>query len=169
MGLLPEADLVWVTSDDKLFLWSYNSTSSTAATSSVATSTPLSSQTMNEDYCSFTVPSGQCIVSVGLVHPKSNVFTKSVEWCIVVTTPEEAILCALAKESTEQQPQSVNDAATNGHSNNGVGGGGFRHGNSSLRLIPTRFVLPTDSVPLTSICSTTVSYTHLTLPTTPYV
>lgn len=150
MGLLPEADLVWVTSDDKLFLWSYNSRSS------ATTTTSLSSQTINEDYCSFTVPSGQCIVSVGLVHPKSNVFTKAVEWCIVVTTPEEAILCALAKESTEQarqqsqaQPQSADDNAAYA-----TNGGGFRHGNSSLRLIPTRFVLPTDSVPLTSICST---------------
>eukprot|EP00984_Skeletonema_dohrnii_P038704 scaffold42248_cov150-Skeletonema_dohrnii-CCMP3373.AAC.1 len=149
MGLLPEANLVWVTSDDKLFLWSYNSTSNTFDGKNGWGTSSNNNNPINEDYCSFTVPSGQCIVSVGLVRPKSNVFdTKAVEWCIVVTTPEEAILCALAKESgneqqqQEQQPQSV------------PGGVGFRHGNSSLRLIPTRFILPTDSVPLTSICGT---------------
>ncbi len=152
MGLLPEADLVWVTSDDKLFLWSYNSSSSGATDGRHGWGTATSStQSVNEDYCSFTVPTGQCIVSVGLVRPKSNVFTKAVEWCIVVTTPEEAILCALVKESSSDQCVDDNgefDTSTNA-------AGGFRHGNSSLlRLIPTRFILPTDSVPLTSICGT---------------
>jgi len=182
MGLLPEANLVWVTSDDKLFLWSYNSNNSgggsdknagstnswgnTPKQSSSSTSSSAFNNTssINENYCSFTVPSGQCIVSVGLVRPKSNnnVFTNVVEWCIVVTTPEEVILCALARESSggddqqqqQQQPQSVDAGNTNyDTTNNGSGGGGFRHGNNSImRLIPTRFILPTDSVPLTSIC-----------------
>ena len=60
------------------------------------------------------------------------------EWCLVVTTPEEAILCALAREKSSDAEE-TND--------------GFRHGaDSILRLIPTRFVLPTDSVPLMSVC-----------------
>ena len=176
MGLLPEANLVWVTSDDKLFLWSYNSgndgswgnnTPKQSFNNNNNNSNISSSTQNNEDYCSFTVPSGQCIVSVGLVRPKSNVFTTAVEWCIVVTTPEEAILCALAKEEgssssssidqhqQQQQPQSVdgNFGSTTNNNGGSNGGRGFRHGNSSvLRLIPTRFILPTDSVPLTSIC-----------------
>ncbi|KAL7467450.1 hypothetical protein ACHAXS_007693 [Conticribra weissflogii] len=65
-----------------------------------------------------------------------GIFKDSVEWCIVVTTPEEAILCALARENPSQEVD-----------------GGFRYGkNSIIRLIPTRFVIPTDSVPLISIC-----------------
>jgi len=192
MGLLPEANLVWVTSDDKLFLWSYNSSSNngggsssgdmnngattTTTTNSWGRNTPkqssssatfhtTSSSSIHENYCSFTVPSGQCIVSVGLVRPKSNnnVFTKLVEWCIVVTTPEEVILCALTNESGDygdeqeyqQQPQSADNGGTANcdTTNTTNGSGGFRHGNNSImRLIPTRFILPTDSIPLTSIC-----------------
>ena len=58
-----------------------------------------------------------------------------VEWCLVVTTPEEAILCALARESTTRASS-------------------FERGqfDSLLRLIPTRYVIPTDAVPLLSIC-----------------
>jgi Nup133 N terminal like len=51
MGLLGEAGLAWMTVDDKLFLWS------------------IQHQTVGS-FCSFQVPSGQFIVSVGLVRPK---------------------------------------------------------------------------------------------------
>lgn len=57
MGLFPEADLVWMSVDDKLFLWS----SDIAASASGM-----------EDFCSFAVPTGQCVVSVGLVKPKKG-------------------------------------------------------------------------------------------------
>ncbi len=53
-----------------------------------------------------------------------------VEWCLVVTTPEEAIICALARET----------------------GNGSTASDSHLVLIPTRYEIPTDSVPLLSIC-----------------
>ena len=62
-----------------------------------------------------------------------------VEWCIVVTTPEEVILCALARESTA--------TAADGFGTTG------RHG-TLLRLIPTRYVVPTDSVPILSVAGT---------------
>lgn len=79
----------------------------------------------------------------------AGVFKQVVEWCIIVTTPEEAILCALARDHSPNYDATTdedNDTANNN-------GGGFRHGNDSvLRLIPTRFILPTDSVPLMSIC-----------------
>lgn len=57
MGLLPEAELVWMSVDEKLYLWSSNSTGVPGGM---------------EDFCSFTVPTGQCIVSVGLVKPKKG-------------------------------------------------------------------------------------------------
>jgi len=64
-----------------------------------------------------------CIVRVG-------VFKDIVEWCLVVTTPEEAVICALARETVH------GGAASDSH----------------LVLIPTRYEIPTDSVPLLSIC-----------------
>ena len=64
MGLLPEAELTWMSVDEKLFLWSSN-----------ASTTPGGA----EDFCSFTVPTGQCVVSVGLVRPKKG------EWSLANT------------------------------------------------------------------------------------
>lgn len=57
MGLLPEADLVWMSVDEKLYLWSSSSAGVPGGM---------------EDFCSFTVPTGQCVVSVGLVKPKKG-------------------------------------------------------------------------------------------------
>ena len=45
-----------------------------------------------------------------------------VEWCLVVSTPDEVMLCALARRD------------------------------SKLHLVPTRYTLPTDSIPIVSIC-----------------
>ena len=115
MGILPLGNMVWVSIDDALYLWQYGSGDGTGRN--------------KEDFVCFKVPSGQCVVSVGLVKPKAGVFTNAVEWCLVVTTPEEAILCALARESASSSLTSP-----------------------PLRLIPTRYVIPTDSVPILSIC-----------------
>lgn len=51
MGLLAEASLAWMSVDDKLFLWSFREPDS---------------------FCSFQVPSGQSVVTVGLVPPKKG-------------------------------------------------------------------------------------------------
>ena len=56
--------------------------------------------------------------------PYLGVFKETVSWCLVVTTPREAILCALSR--TE----------------------------SALRLIPTRYTIPTDNVPILSVGGT---------------
>ncbi len=66
---------------------------------------------------------------------KTGIFKDVVDWCLVVTTPEEVILCALARES------SIKNTIATTH-------------NSSLRLVPTRYIVPTDSVPILSICGT---------------
>lgn len=57
MGLFPQAELSWLTVDDKLYLWSYNT----------------SHNSMDpQDFSWFTVPSHRPIVSVGLVPPKQG-------------------------------------------------------------------------------------------------
>ncbi|KAL3774656.1 hypothetical protein HJC23_002465, partial [Cyclotella cryptica] len=146
MGLFSEANLVWVVCDSVLFLWRHASgvvgggsgNESDAAAGRAASwgGVPsLPRQVLSEDLCSFSVPSGQCIVGVGLVRPKRGVFKESVEWCIIVSTPAEVILCALDR----QYPSHDDEMDTN---------------TSMLRLVPTRFILPTDNVPMISIRGT---------------
>ena len=66
------------------------------------------------------------------------------EWVLVVTTPEEVQLCALAFEST------ASETALEGLGTPDRTSGETR----SLRLIPTRFSIPTDSIPMLSVCGT---------------
>jgi len=128
MGFLEKGNMVWVSVDDTLYLWEYGH--GTGVNSSAG-----GGDRGKKDFVTFKVPSGHCIVSVGLVKPKPGVFTDVVEWGLVVTTPEEAILCALARESKNTNttnPSSVYE--------------------THLKLIPTRYVIPTDSVPILTIC-----------------
>lgn len=62
MGLLAAADLAWMSVDDKLYLWSYNTSNKNT----------ISASSSSSSFCSFAVPSGQCVVSVGLVRPKKG-------------------------------------------------------------------------------------------------
>lgn len=67
MGLLPEAELTWMSVDEKLFIWSHASSSvATAGLHSAAAAPGMDS------FCNFVIPSGQCVVSVGLVRPKKG-------------------------------------------------------------------------------------------------
>ncbi|CAB9503985.1 pore complex protein NUP155 [Seminavis robusta] len=125
MGLLPEAELAWMTVDDKLFVW--------PCADSASGDGPA--------FCSFTVPNGQCVLSVGIVRPKRGVFRPSVKWCLVVTTADEAILCALAEPSDNDSQWTNNGEA-------------LMHRNGSLRLVPTLFNVPTDRVRMLSVCGT---------------
>ena len=79
-------------------------------------------------------------LSAPTTYVPTGVFTGAVEWVLVVTTPEEVQLCALAFEST---------AAVEG-----LGTPDRNSGTRSLRLIPTRFSIPTDSVSMLSVCGT---------------
>ena len=111
MGLLPKAELAWLSVDDKLYLWPYTA--------------PVTKE--GPSFCSFKTPTGQCIISVALVNPKAGVFKSSVKWCLVVTTPDEVILLALAP----------------------------LEGSAAIRLVPTHFSVPTDDVRMLSVCGTT--------------
>ena len=66
MGILPEGNMVWVSVDDSLYLWEYGS---------------LNGGRKKEDFVCFQVPSGQCVVSVGIVKPKPGMYQYH---CIII-------------------------------------------------------------------------------------
>ena len=68
MGLLPRAGLAWLSVDERLYVWSYNATLRGRGGGGGGNGDDGSA----EDFCSYAVPSGQCIVSVGLVRPKKG-------------------------------------------------------------------------------------------------
>jgi len=125
MGLLTQAGLAWLTVDDKLFLWPYASHQDGGGPS----------------FCSFQVPHGQCVLSVGLAKPKPGVFRTMVQWCLVVTTADEVILCALATNNNNNNEDIDNDNNDDSH-------------NRPLRLVPTHFSVPTDGIRMISVCGT---------------
>lgn len=101
MGLLPEASLAWMSVDHKLFLWNFDD---------------------QEDFVDLEMASRQSVVSVGIAKPKKGIFKEIVEWCLVVSTLDEVMLCALV----------VRDG--------------------KLRIVPTRYTLPSDDIPIVSVC-----------------
>ena len=80
MGILPEIHRVWITVDNKLFLWKWNSEPG-----------------QMEDYIEYNdIPCGSAIISVTLVTPKSNVFQSCVKYCLVVITATDIHLLTLS-------------------------------------------------------------------------
>ena len=69
MGLLPRAGLAWLSVDERLYVWSYDATLRGRGGGGSGGNGDDGSA---EDFCSYAVPSGQCIVSVGLVRPKKG-------------------------------------------------------------------------------------------------
>lgn len=85
MGILPQGNMVWVSVDDALYLWEYggslsldnysysNSNFSYSYNGSYGDGSGAGGGLgghSRDDFVCFRVPSGQCIVSVGLVRPK---------------------------------------------------------------------------------------------------
>lgn len=79
VGLLPVINRVFVTIDEKIYLWNYHS---------------------RDDYNEFAVFSGlsQVIVSVALVKPKPSVFVKEIEFLLVLATPVEVVMVGVEFE-----------------------------------------------------------------------
>ncbi|KAL3925645.1 MAG: hypothetical protein SGILL_000273 [Bacillariaceae sp.] len=154
MGLFPQGQLAWLTIDDTVYLWSYNS--SLDGTSDGAAEAGRSSQMME-----FQMPSKQTILSVGLAKPKpgknlssqmfacaflflsvvvslttiamlfmcaTGVFKDTVEWCLVLTTMEEAVLCVLNRSTPSL--------------------------GAPMTVVPTNFTVPSDWVSFLSVGST---------------
>mmetsp|Transcript_11676 Transcript_11676/g.29571 ORF Transcript_11676/g.29571 Transcript_11676/m.29571 type:complete len:1883 (+) Transcript_11676:126-5774(+) len=132
MGLFPEAELAWMTTDDTVYLWTYHQNSGNA-------NGIRSGGGVENQFLEFRVPSRQPIISVGLAPPKKGVFREVVEWCLVVTTKEEAMLCAIAKAT-----ENVDEV-------------GNRNGTSSSSpwtVVPTKFIVPSDWISFLCIAST---------------
>lgn len=64
MGLLPEANLAWMSVDNQLYLWSYDRTPQRAGA--------MRSIGQVQDYCSWQIPRGQSILTVGIAAPKKG-------------------------------------------------------------------------------------------------
>ncbi|KAI2512730.1 hypothetical protein MHU86_1726 [Fragilaria crotonensis] len=131
MGLLPEASLAWMSVDHKLFLWNFDD---------------------EEHFVDLEMVSRHSIVCVGIVKPKKGttnrqilyfilfiapelnlfplvlppflgIFKEIVEWCLVVSTLDEIMLCALVL-----------------------------HDGKLFGIVPTRYTLPSDDIPIVSVC-----------------
>ena len=71
MGLLPEGNMVWVSVDDALYLWEYGGGSLNSNKSGNTGGGGSGNEGREKkDFVEFKVPSGQCVVSVGIVRPK---------------------------------------------------------------------------------------------------
>ncbi len=67
MGLFPEAELAWMTTDDTVYLWTYHQNSGNA--NGIRAGGGVDNQ-----FLEFKVPSRQPIISVGLAPPKKGAF-----------------------------------------------------------------------------------------------
>ena len=67
MGLFPEAELAWMTTDDTVYLWTYHQNSGNA-------NGIRSGGGVENQFLEFRIPSRQPIVSVGLAPPKKGAF-----------------------------------------------------------------------------------------------
>lgn len=67
MGLFPEAELAWMTTDDTVYLWTYHQNSGNA-------NGIRSGGATENQFLEFKVPSRQPIISVGLAPPKQGAF-----------------------------------------------------------------------------------------------
>jgi nuclear pore complex protein Nup155 len=92
MGIFPEINRVWVTIDNRLYLWNYEAPNGENALN-----------TFDDQE--------QIIVTVGLVKPLPGVFLDEIEYILVVTTPLEIILLGMAftggkaKDTKSSQPR----------------------------------------------------------------
>ncbi|KAI8826369.1 Nup133 N terminal like-domain-containing protein [Chytriomyces cf. hyalinus JEL632] len=106
LGLFPELHRAWITIDHQLFLWNYDS--------------PDDFEVFDDQ--------DQVIVSVGLVKPLPGVFLDEINYLLVVATPIEIILVAVAYN--EKNPS------------------------NSLNLYRTDISIASDNVSMTSIVGT---------------
>mmetsp|Transcript_14692 Transcript_14692/g.35843 ORF Transcript_14692/g.35843 Transcript_14692/m.35843 type:complete len:1892 (-) Transcript_14692:135-5810(-) len=132
MGLFPQAGLAWMALDDTVYLWSYRSTGTTYG--------PDGRPVAGAQFLKFTVPSTggnrPIIVSVGLAPPKPGVFRESVDWCLIITTKDEArVYCITQRTGVDISGNTVT-----------LGAGWV--------IVGTGFAVPTDFHSFYSVAST---------------
>ncbi|KAJ3416105.1 hypothetical protein HDV05_003074 [Chytridiales sp. JEL 0842] len=106
LGLFPELSRAWITIDHRLFLWNYDS---------------------KDDFQVFE-DQDQVIVSVGLVKPLPGVFLEQINYLLVIATPVEIMLVAMAYTKDNGTPK--------------------------LNLYRTEIMISSDNVSMTSIIGT---------------
>jgi hypothetical protein len=92
MGLLPRASLAWMSVDERMYVWQCSDDHSGGNGGGGAAASAVGGGSA-EDVCSFSVPSGQCIVSVGLVRPKKGKEATQREF--IERKEERACICCL--------------------------------------------------------------------------
>lgn len=107
-GLFPEIGRVWILADNILYLWDYNN--------------------QNEDDSQFEpyeIYDGlsEVVISVALSTPRPGIFVDSVKYILVIATPIEVVILALAFDEYMQ----------------------------NLKLIPTSYVIPSDDVAMIKV------------------
>ncbi|CAN6638522.1 nucleoporin Nup170p [Trichomonascus vanleenenianus] len=81
MGIFPEIERAWITVDNRLYFWNYKS---------------------GEDFLTFEDIT-HTIIGVSLVKPKPGTFTETVNYLLVLSTPLELYILAVADTKTEFQ------------------------------------------------------------------
>lgn len=122
MGTLPELGRVWVTVDNKLFLWKYTSSASSAPPSS-APADFVPDVDASADDCEVYDGISEVIVSVALSAPKPGVFLDTVKYVLVVASPVEVVLLAVTCDE---------------------------QGNN-FKLVPTAYAMPSDNVAMVKV------------------
>lgn len=84
-GIFPEIQRAWAILDNRLLLWKYSTTASSASASG-APSVPRVTE--------YKEPR-QAILAVGLLKPKPGVFHVAYSYVLVLTTPASITLCGL--------------------------------------------------------------------------
>jgi hypothetical protein len=75
-----------------------------------------------------------------------------VEWCLVVTTKEEAMICALARASATTK--GTTDISSNGSRSNGTSSSSSSSSSSPWTVVLTKFIIPSDWISFLSVTST---------------
>lgn len=133
----------WISIDNKLFLWDLSSPA---------------------DYTMYDGIS-DVIVSVALTTPKPNMFLKTVEYFLIVATTVEVLVLALSwddhfiEENRLKEGLLATNAGVSASSSVGVGSSRAGKKNatnpkSELKVLPTKYVIPTDSVTIVKVLGT---------------
>ncbi|EFC50324.1 nucleoporin 155 [Naegleria gruberi] len=130
MGIFPEIHRAWITIDNKFFIWSY-----------------LDGSDFNE-YDEL----DQIIISAGIVKPKPNIFKDYVKYLLVLATPIEIVLVALAFNNNDvSSPINGTETEKQQHPSFDSQTGSIY---SEMELFPTNYIIPSDNVNMLKIVGT---------------
>ncbi len=128
MGLFPEIGRVWMTVDNRLFLWDYAT---------------------GRDYTCFD-QLDQVIIDVALVRPRPNIFVPSITHVIAVVTATQVVLLGVSFASAAAAYASREESSTSPAGK----GDSIAYSTTDLLIHKTGLSFPTDEISMLSIVST---------------